>query len=135
MFTPVPPVVPAVKFDWLSHKGRDAIVHSLRFESPWFVLEKSGLLDEDVLAEGAARVGHAAFACSPPMKAGKIACRPCDTSGCSGAWRGVECGCCGRERDHVFLRLKVTLISSFFFFFLVFKCTCDFTSHDRLFSH
>lgn len=65
-------VVPAVKFDWLELKGKAAIVHSLSFESPSSVLQKSGLFGEDVLAEdgsGDARVGHAALVSSPPMKA------------------------------------------------------------------
>lgn len=89
-------VGPAVKFDWLAYKGKAAIVHSLSFESPSSVLQKSGLFGEDALAEDSrAMLGSDTrlLRSSPPMKAEKIAYRPCDTRRCNKAWRGAQCGC------------------------------------------
>lgn len=82
-------------------KAKAAIVHPLSFESPPSVLQKSGLLGEDVLAEdsaGVAGVGHAALASSPPMRAEEMAYRPCDTRRCNRAWSGAQCRC--RVKQH-----------------------------------
>lgn len=87
-------VVPAVKFDWLAHKGGAAIVHSLSFESPSSVLQKKWVIWRGRAGGGGfgrSRVGHAALVSSPAMKAEKIAYRPCDTRRCNGAWSGAQC--------------------------------------------